>query len=153
MMRPLTYVQVILGGIIGINCTFDCRCPEVPPRPELGESQYYCGKELQGKDCLPETVYKCSTFRQVLPEPPKEKHKDNCGHKRVNMHCGPYAKKECEDDPECISIRHCFTGKAYVEKSMREWYAGVRKNRGRNETGPSDLSLNGTTEQDANNTI
>jgi len=141
---------------MGIHCTYDCRCPEVPPRPELGEFQYYCGKELKAKDCLPETVYKCKTFNQTIAEPPPREIDDNCGHHRVNMHCGPYAKKECEDDGECISIRRCFRSKVYVDKSLKEWYAGVRNNRRRNIPGSSDIRLtNGTTEntQDANDTI
>jgi len=75
-------VHIIFGGIIGIHCTLDCRCPEVPPRPELGEPQRYCGKELKGKDCLPETIYKCLTFNQTIAEPPKRKIDDNCAHKR-----------------------------------------------------------------------
>jgi len=146
MIRLITYVQIILGGITGIHSAFDCRCPEVSPRPELGEFQYYCGKELKGLDCLPETVYKCKTFNQTIAEPPPRKIDDNCTHKRANWYCGPYSKKECEDDAECISIRRCFKSKVYVDKSMREWYAEVKKNRGRNETGPYDPSLNGTTE-------
>jgi len=134
------YVLIIIGGVFGKKRALDCRCPEVPPRPEVGEEQNYCGKELKGMDCLPETVYHCQFFNQTIAEPPPNDIDDNCGHKRVKMHCSPYSKKYCQDDIECLMIRTCFKGKAYAEQSLREWYATARENRGRNETGPSEVS-------------
>jgi len=139
-MRLFTYVQIIIGGIIGINWAFDCRCPEIPPRQEVGEDQKYCGKELKGLDCLPETVYRCITFNQTEAEPPTRQNIDNCGYKRVKMYCSPYSKKICEYDIECLRIRRCFNGKAYADQSLKEWYATIRKNRGQSETGPGDIS-------------
>jgi len=139
-MRLLTYLLIIIGGDLGINCALDCRCPKIPPRPEVGEDQNYCGKELKGIDCLPETVYNCKTFNQTIAEPPKPGLNNNCGHHMVNYHCGPYSKKECEDDIECLMIRRCFRSKVYAVQSLREWYATARKNRGRNETGPIEAS-------------
>jgi len=56
------------------------------------------------------------------------------------MHCSPYAKKMCEDDIECLRIRRCFNGKAYADRSLKEWYVTIRKNRGQSETGPGDIT-------------
>jgi len=106
--------------ISGVQSGFDCRCPEKPPRPEIGEMQLYCGKELKGLDCLPESIYRCNNFQQKIATFPVHELDDNCGHEFVQMFCGPF-RKECKR-PRCYKLRKCYHAQESADDGFAYWY-------------------------------
>jgi len=94
----------------------DCRCPKVHYRPELGDEQAYCGKELKG-NCANENRYICVKNR-ITPKP-----RTLYDISPQRYRCAPKPDYKCDAVSDCARERHFYLLRPErIEENFEYWY-------------------------------